>query len=330
MYSLRMARIVERMISPRRRSAGAEVRRTLPRVEPLEARLVLSGAGNNLYLQTNLVSDIQGTAQEFDPNLKDPWGFSFSTGSPFWVSDQASSVNGSSVATLYSVDGQTGVPSVVPVSFGIPNLGGAAPNIATNGPTGQVNTKAPGITTQLTDFPLDGKEASFIFANMDGSISAWNGGANATIVASVKGASFTGLAIANDQTGASFLYAADQNSGNVFVFNSRWAEIGELTDPVGLPAGFNAFNVQNINGLLYVTYTNQSIPAGGIVDVFTPDGTGHRLISDPAGKWLDNPWGLTIAPRISASSAATSSSATTAGTTGSMPSTRRTVPSKEC
>jgi len=73
---------------------------------------------------------------------------------------------------------------------------------------------------------------------------------------------------------------------------------GKLTDPNGLPAGFNAFNVQNINGLLYVTYTNQSIPSGGIVDKFKPDGTfAGRLINDPTGRWLDNPWGLTIAPQ---------------------------------
>ena len=69
-------------------------------------------------------------------------------------------------------------------------------------------------------------------------------------------------------------------------------------DPHGLPKGYTAFNAQNLNGLLYVTYTNQSIPSGGIVDVFKPDGTFvSRLINDPAGKWLDNPWGLTIAPQ---------------------------------
>jgi uncharacterized protein (TIGR03118 family) len=264
----------------------------------MEARLVLSGSSDTLFLQSNLVSDIQGTAQAFDPNLKDPWGFSFSKSSPFWISDQASNVNGSSVTTLYHVDGTTGAPSILPLAFGIPNLGGAPPDPTTNGPTGQVNTSAPGITTSPTDFPLNGKKASFIFANMDGSISAWNGGPHATIMTSVAGASFTGLAIANDQSGASFIYAADQNSGNIFIFNSQWAMTGSLTDPNGLPAGFNAFNVQNINGLLYATYTNQSIPSGGIVDVFKPDGTFvNRLIDDQGGKWLDNPWGLTMAPQ---------------------------------
>jgi uncharacterized protein (TIGR03118 family) len=293
-----MGSIARRIFSPRDRTARAEVRRIWPRIEALEARVVLSGSSNGLFLQSNLVSDIQGTAQAFDPNLNDPWGFSFSKSGVFWISDQASNVSGSSVTTLYAVDGTTGAPSVIPVAFGIPNLGGAPPDPATTGPTGQVNTNAPGITTSPTDFPLNGKKANFIFANMDGSISAWNGGAHATIVPSVAGASFTGLAIANDQTGASFIYAADQNSSNIFIFNSQWAMTGSLTDPNGLPAGFNAFNVQNINGLLYATYTNQSIPSGGIVDVFKPDGTFvNRLIDDQAGTWLDNPWGLTIAPQ---------------------------------
>jgi uncharacterized protein (TIGR03118 family) len=257
---------------------------------------VLSSFGNNLYLQTNLVSDIQGTAEQFDPNLKDPWGLSFSKGSPFWISDQASNVKDSSVTTLYNVDGTTGAVSIIPVAFGIPNLKGAAPSAA-NGPTGQVNTKAPGITTNPTDFLLNGKEAAFIFANMDGSISAWNGGPHATIKAHVSGASFTGLAIADDATGTPFLYAADQHSNIVFVFNSNWQVTGELSDPNGLPAGFSTFNVQNLQGKLYVTYTNQSVPSGGVVDVFEPDGTfDGRLINDPNGFWLDNPWGLAIAP----------------------------------
>jgi uncharacterized protein (TIGR03118 family) len=236
-------------------------------------------------------------AQAFDPNLQDPWGVSFSKSSPFWVSDQASSVNGSSVATLYNVNPATGVVSVLPVSFGIPNHNGAAPNVGTNGPTGQVNTDAPGITTSATDFPLNGKEANFIFANLDGSISAWNGGANATLITGIVGAEFTGLAIANDQTGAAKLYAADANSGNVIVFSSNWNATGTLTDPNGLPAGFTVYNAQNINGLIYVTYGNVASQKGGIVDVFKPDGTFEgRLISDAAGVWLDQPWGLTVAP----------------------------------
>jgi uncharacterized protein (TIGR03118 family) len=252
----------------------------------------------DVYVQTNLVSNTSGMAQQTDANLKDPWGLSFSKTSPFWVSDQASNVSGSSVTSLFGVNATTGATTIVPVTFAIPNQGGAAPDSATNGPTGQVNTNAPGITTASTDFQVNGSKAGFIFANLDGSISGWNGGPSATITAHVAGASFTGLAIANDTSGASFLYAADQNSGNIYMFNSKWQMVGTLKDPGGLPAGYTAFNVQNIGGMLYTTYGNQANPTGGIVDVYKPDGTFvGRRIDDQAGFWLDLPWGITLAPK---------------------------------
>jgi hypothetical protein len=43
--------------------------------------------GANSFTQTNLVSDIPGMAKTTDPNLANPWGVSFSSGSPFWISD---------------------------------------------------------------------------------------------------------------------------------------------------------------------------------------------------------------------------------------------------
>ena len=175
----------------------------------------------------------------------------------------------------------------------------------TNGPTGQVNTAAPGITTASTDFQVSGKEASFIFANLDGTISAWRGGLTpplqSQITATIAGASFTGLAIGNlPGGGAAQIYAADQNSGNIDILNSKWQMTGSFTDPHGLPAGYAAFNVQNLNvngnQTLFVTFANQST-SGGIVDEFTTSGTFIKtLISDTAGVNLASPWGLAIAP----------------------------------
>ena len=300
MYGLRMTRIAQRMISPRGRSASAQVRRTRPRIEALEARLVLSSSGNNLYLQTNLVSDIQGMAQAFDPNLKDPWGLSFSTGSPFWVSDQASNVNGSSVTTPLQCRCNDGRSERCSGFFWNSESRRGSPRRRDQWADGPGEHEVRRGSPQARPiFRSNGKEASFIFANMDGSISAWNGGPQCDHHGLRRGCLLHG---AGDRERPdrvpSFIYAADQNSGNVYVFNSQWKMIGKLTDPNGLPAGFNAFNVQNLNGLLYVTYTNQSIPSGGIVDMFKPDGTFvGRLINDPTGKWLDNPWGLTIAPQ---------------------------------
>ncbi len=251
-----------------------------------------SAQAGPVFEQTNLVTSDQNVvqAQHTNPNLINPWGLSESTGSPLWVSGQ-----GSGIASVYSLKGTTSSGSLLNVP--VPNQGGA-PASAANGPTGQVSTGAAGITTQATDFQVSGGKAAFIFANLDGSISAWRGGlANAMIVAPPSGgASFTGLAIGNATGGAAQIYAADQNSGNVDVFNSSWTNTGTFTAP-SLPAGFTAFNVQNLGGNLFVTYANPNNPIGGVVDEFTTDGTFVSTISsDPAGTHLDSPWGLAIAP----------------------------------
>jgi hypothetical protein len=44
-----------------------------------------SAADAAVYVQTNLVSDIDGLAEATDPHLVNPWGVSFRNGSPFWV-----------------------------------------------------------------------------------------------------------------------------------------------------------------------------------------------------------------------------------------------------
>jgi uncharacterized protein (TIGR03118 family) len=271
---------------------------------PISAGTAWAG---DVYVQTNLVSNGAVPAQKTDPNLQDPWGLSFSTTSPFWISNQASNVSGSSSTTVYRITTNAN-PDGPPTSsgtlltVGIPNQGGAPPSTnESNGVTGQVNTTAPGITTNPTaDFQLNGARASFIFANLDGSISAWNGGTHSTIETTVTGASFTGLAIGNSSSGPQ-LYAADQNSTNIDVFNNKFQMTGSFTDPNAAKFGYSTFNVQNlsVNGVqtLFVTFANQAT-AGGIVDEFTTNGVLIKtLISDTGpNPTLAAPWGLAIAP----------------------------------
>src|SRR5437773_11693179 len=52
----------------------------------------------NHYQQINLVSDIPGLAILDDSDLVNAWGISFSTTSPFWISD-----NGTGKTTLYAI-----------------------------------------------------------------------------------------------------------------------------------------------------------------------------------------------------------------------------------
>lgn len=230
------------------------------------------------FSQTNLVSDLSTENASFiDPNLKDPWGMSFSATSPIWVSDRATGVS-----TLYA---GTGTPASLVVTV--------PPGTATTGPTGQV------FAGPTTSFVLNGNPASFIFDTLGGTVDAWNGGSTATIVATTVGARYEGLALANNM-----LYAANfVAGGGINVFNSSYAPVtlsGSFTDP-NLPAGYAPFNIQNVNGKLYVEYAKLAagIPVplpggGGYVDAFDTNGNLlQRLVSNGP---LDAPWGITMAP----------------------------------
>jgi uncharacterized protein (TIGR03118 family) len=233
--------------------------------------------GANSFTQTNLVSDIPGMAKTTDPNLANPWGVSFSSGSPFWVSD-----NKTGLATLYD-----GAGDIVPLVVTVPPPGGAAP-------TGQV---------------FNGNSANFsgshfIFATEGGTIASWTGGTSAALsYTSPVGGVYKGLAMASSSQGT-FLYATDFHNGAIDVLDSNFAKVtlsGSFTDP-SLPAGYAPFNIETIGGKLYVTYAVQDAAkhddvAGsghGIVDVFDLQGNFlQRLISNGP---LNSPWGMAIAP----------------------------------
>jgi hypothetical protein len=122
-------------------------------------------AGADGFLQTDLVSNIPGLAQVADPTLRNPWGVSFSSTSPFWISDQAANPN---AATLYTVNG-SGVSKVninPPSGFvGIPTTA-AGPQ----GPTGQVfNFASPNF--MAGNGSGGSAPAVFMFANLNGTIS---------------------------------------------------------------------------------------------------------------------------------------------------------------
>ncbi len=233
---------------------------------------------DSTYYQNNLVSDIPGLAAVTDPHLVNPWGVSFSSSSPFWVSNA-----GSNTSTLYTGSGSV-IPLVVSVAL----------------PTGQVfngtsSFVAPGSTSP----------SAFIFSTIGGTINAWNPstGTNAPVAATTPGAAYTGLA-KDSSGGSNYLYAANFEADKVDVFNSSFgatALAGSFKDPT-LPAGYTTYNVQNIGGQLYVTYAKvdptthrEDTQLGfGYVSVFNPDGTFvKRLISNGQ---LDAPWGITLAP----------------------------------
>lgn len=244
-------------------------------------------AGPSYFTQTNLASDVPGLATVTDPLLKNPWGVSFSATSPFWISDQASGVS-----TLYRFT--AGVFSAVPLVVSIPTT-----LTGPQGPTGQVNNNT-------SAFLLNGVAANFIFANLNGTISAWNGGAGTTaqVKATTPGAVYTGLALASNGV-APRLYAANAAQNRIDVFDGAFAPISlganafVNSDPQF--AGLVPFNVANIDGKIYVTYAApthalQAVAPEGSGGVAIFDTSGNFIRSLVAGSKLASPWGMAVAP----------------------------------
>jgi uncharacterized protein (TIGR03118 family) len=301
------------------------------------------GAPTGTVLQTNLVSDLPGAAAVQDPNLVNSWGLTESSTSPFWVADNGS---GLATTYLVPGVGNAPV-SINSLVVNIPtpvSPTGAAPtgtvfNIAAS--SGAFRITGPNNSGQTASAP-----ATFLFDTEDGTIVGWNpgidptrqfGGPNgvsnhAIIAVDNSGNNFTnpnpnqqtgavykglGIAtsstpiIATDPASTALLYASNFRAGTVEVYDANFTKVTDLPasafkDP-GLPAGFAPFNIQVLNGKVYVTYALQNAVkhddvAGlghGFIDVFNLDGTpglpGGAMRLTSRGP-LNSPWGLAIAP----------------------------------
>jgi uncharacterized protein (TIGR03118 family) len=251
--------------------------------------LMANTAWATAFLQTNLVSDIPGLGAITDPNLKNPWGVSFAATSPIWISNQ-----GTSTADLFNVNGVSVVQNPALPEVNIPTTASGP-----QGPTGQV-------FNGTSSFLVNGTAASFIFANLNGTISAWRGGIGTTAIieATTVGAVYTGLAI--DRSSSPHLYAANTAQNRIDVFDGTFTDVtnttfaGKFVDP-NLPAGLAVFNVQNIGGKIYVTYA----PAARAAQISATEGNGVVAVFDLNGNFIQqlitgsklaSPWGLALAP----------------------------------
>jgi uncharacterized protein (TIGR03118 family) len=236
------------------------------------------------YSQTNLVSNLALPGVVQDPNLQNPWGVSESATSPLWISDQAAGV-----ATLYTVHGLTATPAGGP-----PPLVVSIPALPTppNGPTGQVNNSIGGVATNSFNITQSGSlaPAHFIFANLNGTISAWTSAppAAAQIEVTTPGATYTGLAIGGT-VAAPFLYAANGAQNRIDVFDGTFTNVsgtppfaGKFANPF-TGDGLVPFNVQNIGGNIYVTYAPATIGANRTPQTMATAGQGAVAEFDTSG-----------------------------------------------
>jgi uncharacterized protein (TIGR03118 family) len=261
------------------------------------------------YTQTNLVSNEVGVAPVTDPQLINPWGISRSSGSPWWVSD-----NATGFSTLYNGAGakQSLIVTIPP----------ADPNnkkTPTGTPTGTI------FNGSQTEFLLaPGKPSVFLFSTNDGTIAGWNPAVATklavTVVRTTDGSGYTGLTSAFIN-GKAFLYAANFNRGRVDVYDNAFRPVkltrehsdrnagddGERSSEnpfvdENLPRGYVPFNVQAIGNDIVVTYAlheegarfETDGPGLGFVDIYSS--TGRLLRRLEHGDWLNAPWGVALAP----------------------------------
>jgi uncharacterized protein (TIGR03118 family) len=265
------------------------------------------------YVRTDLVSNQNGVGTNSpDTHLVNAWGLTALQPSPFWVSD-----NGTGFSTLYDGAGNNQLLNVT-----IPPAPGSPAGTA-GSPTGTVanNTVFANPTNFVFTSDVTGQSgpALFIFATIDGTISAWGFNApfnadpsnpnatlsQATVVAdrSKAGASYTGLAIATDANGNTFLFAADGGPNRAIdIFGkdaagNTFAHLATVSDPA-IPKLFTTYGIQAVNGPngpeIWVTFTALNKAQGGFVDIFNVDGTlkKHNAIHGP----LHSPWGIALAP----------------------------------
>jgi uncharacterized protein (TIGR03118 family) len=158
--------------------------------------------------------------------------------------------------------------------------------------------------------------ARFLFDTLDGLICGWNPDVDRThaiimVDNSTEApfpASYTGLALARNSRGKNVLYAADSGLGpdtsnnRIDMFNGRFRSLGSFTDQrvAAQYPGNTAFQVEDVNDQLYVTFGGFTEPFGGVVDVFDTDGhllTPRHFAANTGGHGpLINPWGIVEAP----------------------------------
>jgi uncharacterized protein (TIGR03118 family) len=263
---------------------------------------ITSAAAAGGYQVNPLVSDNQtvlatlgyGAAPTVDPALINPWDFANSGTGPWVVANTGGAGGGPApgTATVYSGSGDIVSPTVsIPQGSGAPF-----------GPTGDVYAAGAG-------FKLPGgAAATYIFDNLDGSISGWDGSsASAQTLLPGRGpggnlAAYTGLEIASSG-GQTLLYAANNITGAIDVFNNAMTPVtlaGGFVDPGSNPAGLLPFNLQELDGHMWITYAVGGPPASGqplgsgFVSEFNNDGTFVRRFA--TGGQLSSPWGIAIAP----------------------------------
>lgn len=253
--------------------------------------LVLSSPASAQQVgQTNLGSDQGGIANNQDINLIDAFGLARGTGTDWMIA-----ARGTALSLSYDGAGNNLFSNVT-----IP------PAVSTAGAVGLPTGVVFNGTTSF-NVPNSAVPAQFLFATADGAIAAYNpnvdpSNAFLAINNSAKGASYTGLTIAEVRPGVFHLYAANFKKGTIDVFDGNYNPVA-FTTPIpqlGFGGNLAPYNIQALGKDLAITFavrgSNGQVVAGkgfGLVSITNVKGNPLSFLKDSS---LNAPYGIAQAP----------------------------------
>ncbi|MBK9585707.1 MAG: TIGR03118 family protein [Alphaproteobacteria bacterium] len=263
------------------------------------------------YILQNLVANRQIYMPEIvDPQMVNAWGLAIrpaGAGGHFWI-------NNTDTGTVSLYVGDVGGKKLFQDDVKRITLPAADPKAEHSTPTGQVFN---GVETEfvVTHDGITGP-SKFIFCTEDGTIIGWTEKKNddgtfirpshgvIAVDQSKQGAIYKGITVSVNREGGNRLYAVDFANNRVDIFDSSFKPLkieGAFAHPAGVPSDHAPFNVQELGGILYITYARLTKEPGeeeqgtglGYLAAFDYEG---KLIREFEGrKDLDAPWGLAIA-----------------------------------
>ena len=297
----------------------------------------------NAYSQKILVANRAGfeAGALIDKHLINPWGIALrppGVGGHIWIS------NAGNASTSTYVGDAKGVPlhqdglKIVSLNGPLISYEDGLANV-----TGQVYNAASDFPGQPVEFPVSGPacdlsgekpvsigtisgSAKFVFVTTDGTINAWRSGTKASMNAAIivkdysdHGAdqirslphlpAFTGVAMTTNAKANNRLYVTDFQNGTIRVLDNQWADITAsvpFARPSGLSPNFNPYNIQLLDGRLYVVFAEldsnadeaaKDVPGVGAGHVVAYDLDGHIVQEFADSGRLNSPWGVAIAPQ---------------------------------
>lgn len=264
------------------------------------------------YALQNLVANRQIYMPEIiDAQMVNAWGIAIrpaGAGGHFWI-------NNTDTGTVSLYVGDVGETKLFQDDVKLITLPPADPKAEHSAPTGQVfNGEANEF--MVTHDGITGP-SKFIFCSEEGTILGWtekkndDGSfirpANGVIAVnrSAEGAIYKGVTVSVKREGGNLLYAADFANNRIDIFDAAFKPAekqGAFARPPGVPTDYAPFNIQEIGGVLYVTYAKLTKEPGeeeqgkglGYLAAFDFEG---KLIREFEGAGdLDAPWGLALAP----------------------------------